>query len=179
MKFLKIFLGIIIAIVIIFFVGGVFLPKTYTLSRSTIIRCPDSVVYKNVADFYNFSQWNPWYKMDPSVKILISGNPGQPGHSYAWNGKKTGEGEMVIKHVEPLKSVEQELRFIKPFEGSADNKFTFEQVPEGTKVMWTMVGQNKSTFDKWMGLSMDMMMGKDFENGLKDLKEVSEKKKSL
>jgi len=176
MKFLKILLVIIIALVAIFFIAGIFLPKTYTLSRTTMINAPDSIVYKNIADFNNFLKWNPWYKMEPTAKVVITGTPGQPGHMYTWNGDKTGQGEMTIKNVTPLKFIEHELRFIKPFEGVADNKFTLEQVPEGTKVDWTMIGQNKSTMEKWMGLTMGMMMGKDFENGLRDLKELSEKK---
>jgi hypothetical protein len=176
MKFLKILLTIIIVLAIIFFIGGLFLPKTYTMSRSTVIKAPDSVVYNNVADFHNFLKWNPWYKAEPTAKVEISGTAGQPGHMYTWNGDKTGQGEMRVTTAEPFKLVDDDLRFIKPFEGTADTKFTFEQVPEGTQVVWAMTGQNKTTMSKWMGLTMNMMMGKDFENGLKDLKDLSEKK---
>jgi hypothetical protein len=176
MKFLKILSGIIIVLVILFFIGGLFLPKTYSIKRETVINAPDSVVYNNIADFNNFLKWNPWYKAEPSAKIAISGTAGEPGHKYTWDGKKTGQGEMVVKKAEPYKLVEDDLRFIKPFDGSADTQFTLENVPEGTKVVWSMTGQNKSSLDKWMGLMMNMMMGKDFESGLKDLKDLSEKK---
>lgn len=48
----------------IFFIGGIFLPKTYSVSRSIVVNAPDSVIYKNIADFNNFligthgTKWN-------------------------------------------------------------------------------------------------------------------------
>jgi hypothetical protein len=77
------------------------LPKTYSVSRSTIINAPDSVVYKNIADFNEFYKWNPWAKMEPSAKTKISGTIAQPGHLYEWAGKETGEGYMKIVEVKP------------------------------------------------------------------------------
>ena len=37
-----------------------------------------------------------------------------------------------------------------------------------------MQGTNKTVIEKWMGLSMGGMIGKDFEDGLQNLKELSE-----
>jgi hypothetical protein len=113
--------------------------------------------------------------MEPSAKITVSGTPGQPGHQYVWEGDETGVGQMVIKTAEPYKSIDEELKFIKPMEAVSDILFTMEPADNGIKVNWIMSGENKSTMDKWMGLCMDALMGKDFENGLKDLKELSEK----
>lgn len=176
MKFLKVLLGIIIALIAIFFIVGIFLPKTYSLTRSIVINAPDSVVYKNVADYNNFMKWNPWYKMEPAAKINITGTPGTVGHLYEWDGEKTGQGQMMITSLEPYKVVNEELKFIKPMEGLSDIKFAIEPAAGGVKVDWVMSGENKSTLDRWMGLCMGMMMGKDFDNGLKDLKAMSEKK---
>ena len=176
MKFLKILLGIIVALIVIFFVAGFFLPKTYSMSRSIVINAPDSVVYRNVADFNQFMKWNPWYKMEPSAKITISGTPGQPGHLYKWDGEKTGLGQMQIIEVQPGKLVDEELKFIKPMESVSNIKFIMAPDAGGIRVDWVMSGENNGTTEKWFGLMMDMMMGKDFENGLKDLKAMSEGK---
>ena len=70
MKFLKIFLGIIVVIIAIILIGSLFLPKTFSVSRSANIAASDTVVYKNIADFDNFLQWNPWSKMDPQANTL-------------------------------------------------------------------------------------------------------------
>jgi hypothetical protein len=177
MKILKIVLGIIAALLIIFFVGGLFLPKTYSVNRSTVINAPDSVIYTNIADFNEFYKWNPWAKMEPTAKTSVTGPIGQPEHLYAWEGEKTGSGQMKIKSVTLNKMVDIELRFIKPFESLADTRFDIVKEGEGNKVTWTMSGENVGTMNKWMGLMMDGMIGKDFEDGLKYLKEKSESNK--
>ncbi|QPH41034.1 SRPBCC family protein [Pedobacter endophyticus] len=82
MKFLKIFVGIIVILALIIVVGGFFLPKTYSVSRSSVINAPDSVIYRNIANFNEFYKWNPWAKMEPSAKVTFSGIPEQPNHRY-------------------------------------------------------------------------------------------------
>ena len=176
MKALKIILIIVVVLVAIYFIGGLFLPKTYSVTRSLAINAPDSVVYNNVSDFNNFLKWNPWSKMEPAAKVEISGPASQPGHLYTWNGEKTGEGQMTIELVEPYKLIDFELKFIKPFESVGDTKFSFEPNTSGTTVNWTMQGNNNTTMEKWMSFMMDGMLGKDFESGLQSLKEISEKK---
>lgn len=174
MKILKIIGGIILALILIFFIGGLFLPKTYSVNRTTVINAPDSVIYKNIADYNEFLKWNPWSKMEPTAKITITGPVAQPEHLYQWEGKETGSGQMKIISVTQNKMVDMELKFIKPFESIADTKFDLAPEGTGVKVTWTMSGESKGTMDKWMGLCMDKMIGKDFESGLKFLKEKSE-----
>ena len=96
MKFLKIFLVVIIVFIAIILIGGLFLPSTYLVTRSTNIAASDTVVYKNIANFNNFKEWNPWYKMEPTAKTTISGTPEQAGHLYEWVGKETGSGQMKL-----------------------------------------------------------------------------------
>jgi hypothetical protein len=175
MKILKIILVTVISLAALFFIVGLFLPKTYHVERSIVVNAPDSVVYNNISDFNKFLKWNPWSKMEPSAKVDISGPASQPGHLYKWEGKETGTGQMKIKNVEPSKLVDIELTFLKPFESTADTKFQLEPNAQGTKVTWIMQGNNKSVIEKWMGLSMDSMIGKDFEDGLQNLKTFSEK----
>ncbi|MBC7913972.1 MAG: transcription activator effector-binding protein, partial [Pyrinomonadaceae bacterium] len=73
MKILKVILIIVAVLAAVFLIGGMFLPKIYSVTRTTVINAPDSVVYKNVSDFNRFLQWNPWYKMEPSAKTEITG----------------------------------------------------------------------------------------------------------
>jgi len=173
MKILKVLGIIILAVIIIILVGSLFLPKTYSVNRSTVIKASDSTIYQNVSNFNEFVKWNPWSKMEPSAKITISGPVAQPNHLYQWNGDKTGSGQMEIKSVTPNQMVNIELKFIKPFESLADTRFDIIPQGDSTKVVWTMSGESKG-LKKWMGLMMDKMIGKDFEDGLKYLKEKSE-----
>ena len=175
MKVLKVVGIIILVLAVIIVVGGMFLPKTYSVSRSTVINASDSIVYKNIADFNEFYKWNPWAKMEPTAKTKVSGPIAAPGHLYEWDGKETGQGYMKVKSVEPNKMVDIELKFIKPFESLSDTRFDITPEGVGNKVIWTMSGDN-NLMGKWMGvfMSMDKMIGKDFEDGLKYLKEKSE-----
>ncbi|MDF3078662.1 MAG: hypothetical protein K0S09_2551 [Sphingobacteriaceae bacterium] len=175
MKFLKIFLIIVVSLVAIVLIGSLFLPKTYMVKRSIFIKAPDSVVYNNTSNFTRFLKWNPWSKMEPSAKVTVSGTASQPGHLYQWNGKETGEGQMLLKATKPNSLVDIELKFLKPFESTADTKFLLAADNGGTNVTWAMSGENKTVMEKWMGLAMDKMIGKDFEDGLRDLKAFSEK----
>ncbi|KQR70611.1 SRPBCC family protein [Pedobacter sp. Leaf176] len=177
MKVLKILLGIILVLAIVIIIGGFFLPKNYSVSRSVVINTPDSVIFKNIADFNEFYEWNPWAKMEPTAKTIFSGTPATPGHIYAWVGKETGSGEMKILKVERNKLVDIDLFFKEPFESHADTKFVIQQDGGSNRVTWTMSGEN-NLISKWMCLvmgGMDKMIGKDFESGLKSLKEKSEK----
>lgn len=178
MKFLKIFLVVVIVLIAIILIGGLFLPKIYSVSRSVNIGANDTLVYKNIADFNSFLQWNPWSKMDPKAEVTITGAPEQVGHQYHWVGKESGEGEMKITEVKPLEQVKMNLNFIKPFESLANVEFDLSKEENTTKVTWTMSGDH-NIFSKWMCVfkSMDKMIGKDFEEGLKALKEKSEQGK--
>lgn len=175
MKILKIILLTVIGLVALFFIVGLFLPKTYRVERSIIVNAPDSVVFQNISDFNKFLKWNPWSKMEPTAKVTISGPVSKPGHLYKWEGKQTGTGQMKIKDIDPSRSVDIELTFLKPFESAADTQFQLDPDAQGTKVTWIMQGNNKSVMEKWMGLNMDNMIGKDFESGLQNLKAFSEK----
>ena len=177
MKFLRIFVGIIVILALIIVVGSLFLPQTYSVSRSSVINAPDSVIYKNIANFNHFYEWNPWAKMEPTAKVTFSGMPEQPGHTYEWAGKEAGSGSMKIIKVEPNREVDIDLMFKEPYESHSDTKFNIEPDAAGSKVTWTMSG-NHNIISKWMCVfmgGMDKMIGKDFEAGLKSLKEKSEK----
>ena len=175
MKFLKILGIIIVVLAVIILVGGMLLPKTYSVTRSTVINAPDSIIYKNIADFNEFYKWNAWAKKDIAAKTTITGQIAQPNHLYQWDGKEMGTGQMKILSVEPNKMVDIELKFIKPFESVADTRFDIAPEGAGNKVTWSMSGDN-TLMSKWMGvfMSMDKMIGKDFEDGLKFLKEKAE-----
>lgn len=168
---------VLVVLIAIFFIGGTLLPKTYSVSRSTHIAATDTLVYKNIADFNEFLKWNAWSKMDTTSKYELKGTAEQVGHQYHWKGEKSGEGEMIIVSASPYQQVKMDLKFIKPFESLANVTFDLSKEANGTKVTWTMSGDN-NIIGRWMCLvmgGMDKMIGKDFESGLQSLKEMSEK----
>src|SRR5690606_3509578 len=112
--------------------------------------------------------------MDPDAKVTISEDPVGEGATYAWEGGKTGAGVMLITESTPER-IDLDLDFIKPFKAENKVVFTFLPIHGGTQVTWTMTGEN-SFIGKAMCLfmTMDKMVGGDFEKGLKDIKRQSE-----
>jgi hypothetical protein len=81
---------------------------------------------------------------------------------------------MTIVESVPNELVRFRLDFLKPFAGTNDVAFTFTPHGEETRVTWTITGENDFV-GKAIGLlmNMDAMIGGD-EQGLADLKSLSE-----
>lgn len=152
-------------------------PDTFTVERSTTIQAPPDRIYPYLADFHQWSAWSPWEKLDPAMKRTFSGAASGQGAVYAWEGDKAvGSGRMEIRSARPASSVDIQLDFLAPFE--AHNTASFTVVPQNgaTAVTWTMQGPMPFV-SKVIGVfvSMDQMIGKDFEAGLANLKAAAEK----
>ena len=151
-------------------------PATYTVSRSTTIAAPPSVVYAQVVDFHHWDAWSPWAKLDPAMKVSFAGPDSGPGAAYSWTGDdKVGEGKMLITGARPNQEVNIKLDFIRPFQATSTTGFAMEPTHGGTKTTWTMSGENGFMM-KAISLFHDMGddIGKDFDKGLLALKTVSE-----
>jgi hypothetical protein len=84
---------------------------------------------------------------------------------------------MTITESKPNTRVATRTDFVKPFEGTSHSDFVFSQAGGQTTVIWTMSGTH--TFigkAMCMVMSMETMLGPDFERGLAQLRQVSEGK---
>lgn len=152
-------------------------PNTFRVVRSTVIGVPPGKVHPLVADFRAWEHWSPWAKIDPQMQVSYSGVPASVGSGYAWKGNRNvGEGRMTLTESEPPSRLRIRLEFIKPFAGVNDVVFTFRPSGPGTEVRWEMSG-NYVFFTKAVALfvSMDRMIGGDFEKGLAQMKELAER----
>lgn len=171
-----------IAIVVVVLIAGVLVfaatrPDAFRVERSVSIKAPPEKIYPYFDDFNRWAVWSPWEKLDPAMKRTFSGAPAGKGAVYAWQGNsKVGEGRMEILESSPSKKLLIKLDFIKPFEGHNTAEYTLTPSGDTTQVTWAMYGP--STYvTKLMGVfvSMDSMIGKDFEAGLANLKAAAEK----
>ncbi|MFC4097061.1 SRPBCC family protein [Euzebyella saccharophila] len=148
-------------------------PKTYHVSRSVVIEKPRSEVFSYLRSLKNMDDWSPWVKKDPNMEKKITGTDGEVGAVSYWNGnKEVGEGEQEITKIIPEERIESELRFLKPFASTSDAYLQIDEVDvTNSKVTWGFSGKNKFPMSIMMlFMSMDKMVGKDFESGLSDLK---------
>ncbi|MDB5862840.1 MAG: hypothetical protein JWO70_646 [Betaproteobacteria bacterium] len=152
-------------------------PDTFQVERSVSINAPPEKIFPLIDDLHNWTAWSPWEKKDPAMKRTYSGEARGKGAAYAWEGNKdVGMGRMEIAESSPTSKVTINLDFVKPFEAHNVVDFTLEPKGGTTSVTWAMHGPSPF-FSKVLHvfLSMDRMVGKDFEAGLANLKAAAEK----
>jgi len=171
----------IIVIVLVVAVAAILLyawtrPDTFRVQRSIAIKAPPDRIVALIDDFRAFPQWSPWEKRDPNLKRSLSGAPKGKGAKYAWEGNsQVGSGSMEILEATPTRVVTR-LDFLKPFEAHNTAEWTLVPAGDTTTVTWAMYGPSPY-ISKLIGvfMSMDSMVGKDFEAGLAAMKAVAEK----
>jgi uncharacterized protein YndB with AHSA1/START domain len=171
-----------IAIAAAILVAGVlgyaaFQPDTFLISRSVSINAGPEKIYPYMSDFQKGDLWSPYEKKDPAMKRTFSGPESGKGAVYDFEGNKNvGKGRLEIVEAEPPVKVVLTLDMISPVKGHNVIEYSLKPQGEGTKVTWSMRGNNTylskliCTF-----ISMDKMVGGDFETGLGNLKALVEK----
>ncbi len=142
-------------------------------TRSLVIAARPEAIHALVEDFRAWVKWSPWEGIDADLVRTYSGAEKGAGARYAWAGKKTGEGSMVITNATPDR-IDIDLAFVKPFK--ANNKAVFRFEPEGsaTRVSWMMSGTRNVLLAMMGKLFFDAMIAKDFDKGLAKLKAAAE-----
>jgi uncharacterized protein YndB with AHSA1/START domain len=151
-------------------------PGTFRVERAATIQSPPEQVFPLIHDFRQWANWSPWEHRDPAMSRAYSGAPAGPGAVYQWSGdNKVGEGRMEIIETTPPSKVRIKLDFLRPFEGHQTAEFTLVPGGDTTTVTWAAYGPTTylsllmSVF-----VSMDSLIGKDFESGLTNLKAITE-----
>jgi hypothetical protein len=166
-------LGVLIAV----FLGFVATrPNAFHVERTAVMMAPPKTAFALVNDFHNWAGWSPWEKLDPAMKKVFEGAAAGTGAGYYWNGNdQVGEGRMTITESKPDEKVLIKLKFLKPFPSTNVTTFSFAAQGQSTRVTWAMDGEH-NFFSKAFSLvkSMDAMIGKDFEKGLQQMKDLAE-----
>ena len=156
---------------------GFVLPDKAHVERSIVINAPTEKVYALVSDLNESQKWEPWGAHDPAMTQEITG--AGVGQKQVWKSKKMGDGSQEITSLNPPTHVDFALDFGEM--GRATAAMQLQPVAEGTKVVWSMdtnvregVPVYMQPVSTYMGFFMDGMVGKDFEKGLANLKQVAE-----
>jgi hypothetical protein len=151
-------------------------PGSFSVERRIVIQAPAQKIQPLIADFHRWADWSPWEKLDPAMQRRFGGPAAGVGATYDWQGNKdVGSGHMEVKAAAP-DQVSIQLDFIEPFEGHNTTNFMLAPKDGGTEVRWVMFGP-APFLTQLMGLfvSMDAMIGKDFDKGLAQLKAAAER----
>ncbi len=152
-------------------------PDTFRVERMASIKAPPEKIFPFLNDLRKGEAWSPYEKKDPAMKRTFSGAASGKGSVYEFEGnKEVGKGRLEIIETVPPSRVVISLDMFKPFEGHNIVEYTLEPKGDATVVRWAIYGPNPY-LAKVMSIfiSMDKMMGKDFETGLANLKAIAEK----
>jgi len=153
------------------------LPDSFRIERSAVIKAQPEKVFAQINEFKSWTAWSPWERIDPALKRSYSGPEKGKGAAYAWEGNKdVGSGRMEIAESIAPSKVTIKLDFLKPFEAHNTTEFTIVRQGDASSVNWAMFGPSPYV-SKLMGIffNMDRMVGGQFEQGLANLKSISEK----
>lgn len=169
-------LAAFVALVLLVVIIAALRPSEFRITRSLLISAGPEMLFPYINNLKKFQEWNPFYAKDTSVKMEYAGPEAGPGAMYHWTGNSNvGEGQMTITDIVPDKLVRVDLEFIKPFPGHNHVEFSLTPQPGGQLVTWDMRGKY-ALIPKIVGLfiSMNKMIGGDFETGLEKLKSIAE-----
>lgn len=167
---------VLAAIIILVLVIALFTRKNYNVQSEVIINVPRQKVFDYIKLLKNQDNFNKWVMVDPNMKKEFRGVDGTVGFIYGWNGnKKAGEGEQEIKSIAEGRSIDTEIRFVRPFAGLAYVNMTAETISDNqTKVSWSNV--SRMTYPMNIMVSMiEKMLIKDMDTSLATLKNILEK----
>lgn len=151
--------------------------KDYDLNRTAVINRPKAEVYAYIRQLKKQSLWMPWFVGDPGMTIKYKGEDGKPGAASYWKGNNKMEGIQKIIKIHEGKILETQLLFLRPYKSLTLNYMAVKELDaDRTKIVWGVKGVHRfpaSVFMLFYG--MERAIGKDFEQGLHNLKKILEK----
>lgn len=173
MKFLKILGLILLTVIVIILVSGLFIKKEFEFEMTKEMAIPRDKVWENVVYFKNHDKWSQWRKMDPNMKVEITGIDGTPGAKMSWTSDHddVGNGSQTILNVSGSDRVDSKLEL----EGRGEANTYFSVVGDSTrcKVTWSLKMNAPYPFNTFMQLRGDKMMNEMFKTGLDMLEKAS------
>lgn len=157
-------------------VVGLFLPAKTRVERTVVIDAAPQTVYRLVSDFKEISRWSPWAQDNSDIDY--SEATAGLGSVMSWH-EKTGTGKQEIVAVEPHSRVEMVLQSEDPQSGktrTATSTFLLEPLEEQyTGVVWQFeTAHGLNLLQRYGGLLLEDTLGKSYEKGLNNLKNLAE-----
>lgn len=177
MKALKIVLGILATLGVVYLILCFTGPKKMDVSESMTMDAPAETVYAQVADLKNWKNWSVWNLNDPEMEVTYGEKTMGAGASYSWTSEESGDGNLEVVEATPNKSMKTKIQF-SDWGGYSYGSWVFAETEGKTEVTWSMEADSDFPFflRGMMGLiNMEGMVKKDFEAGLTNIKKLAEK----
>lgn len=175
MRILKWMGLLVLVLAVMVLVGGSFISPRYVVTRGESILASPRQVYALLADPRAWMEWTVWKRRDPQMRIEFSGATTGTGAMWAWKSKAHGSGSMTFTDAQPGQRIAFELR-------QADlgtlsrGELTLRSDGAWTHVTWTVQGDvGDNLLLRWMALLIEPLLGRDFREGLANLKTLAER----
>jgi hypothetical protein len=176
MNILLLILLILAGIITLLLIIALFMKKEHYVKRNIIINAPQQKVFDYVKLVKHQEEFNKHAKAGGERTKTFTGTDGEPGYVYAWRGdKNAGEGEKEIKKIVEGKSIETEIRFVKPMKATATMIMETEPLSDTqTQVSWSNAGRLNYPVNIFIPL-LEKNLPKDMDSSLVTLKGILEK----
>lgn len=170
MRILARILGGFAVLLVLFLLGGIFLPGTWAVRRSTTIDAPPEVIYPRLDAPARWDEWTSWEDLESTFEGPARGE----GASRRWGDDRYGSGTFtIVEATEPHR-----LRYRVVLEDGAmrtDGELVLEPGAGGTVVIWRESGDfGWNPLMGYVALTMDRRQGQQLEEGLRRLKALVE-----
>ncbi|WP_340064935.1 SRPBCC family protein [Ascidiimonas aurantiaca] len=136
-KLLKIVLGLVIVLVAL--VGILSLlakdEKNISISSTQFVNAPVDVVYDEIRYLENYPNWSPFKVQDPEQKHKVTGQDGQVGATFHWEGvAEESKGSQTITELKKNKLVKVNCDITVPFQANPQFVYRLDAKNGGTEV---------------------------------------------
>lgn len=152
-------------------------PKRISVRNSQFIMASKADVFNQLRFMKNFPSWSPFRVQDPEQKFFISGNDGQIGATFNWEGvNEKSKGSQTIIAMKENESLKMKCNITIPFEARPEFNYELSEKNGGVEVVQFFESEMpipSNIFGMLMGLKEKISATN--KHGLELLKKATEK----
>jgi Polyketide cyclase / dehydrase and lipid transport len=172
----KVMLFVVLALLVVGVVLALVAPKKISITSTQFIAAPKQKVFDQIRLMKNFPNWSPFKVQDPEQKFSISGNDGEIGATFHWEGvKEKSKGSQTVSAISGNDQVTIRCNITEPFQANPVFDYTLVEKNGGVEVTQqfdTDMPIPANIFGLLMGLKAEIAATN--KQGLELLKKVSE-----
>jgi hypothetical protein len=155
-------------------------PKRISVTNKQFIKASKQHVFDQLRYMKNFPKWSPFLVQDPEQKYTVSGQDGEVGATYSWEGvKEKSKGSQRVAKLKSTDEVFIECNITVPFQSNPTFSYSLVEKDGGVEVVQhfdTEMPVPSNIFG--LLLNLKEKISATNKQGLELLKKVSENEKA-
>lgn len=146
----------------------------FLVEENITIESNTTDVWKHMVSFVEQRRWSPWFTIENSSTLNISGNDWQVGAVESWEWKVIGSWEREITNIVDGELLDYSVRFKLPFKTRARTYMALQKCgTDCSTVIWGMEG-NLPWYMRFMKKKLQSSIEADYKRWLDMLKYLAE-----